>query len=166
MKQRPVHPLALGAILGVVFGVIDVVFTWVSPLSDDSISVLLGFYGPMFFVWAIVAFQATRRSGRLRTGVTAGCVVAFGTFCSFYVLNLLRVNLFLLQLTGRDDWQNLMQRFRDSDAASLRWFVNVDYLKGAPLKIGVASAIGAAMGLIGGAIGRLQRRVPANMTRV
>jgi hypothetical protein len=81
-------------------------------------------------------------------------LVAFGTFCTFYVLNLLRVNLFLAELTERADWQNLMQRFRVSESDSLRLFVNVDYLKGAPFKIGVASAIGAVMGLVGGTIGR------------
>jgi hypothetical protein len=101
-----------------------------------------------------VSFLAGRRSGRLSTGVTTGFIVAFGTFCVFYVLNLLRVNLFLAELTGRADWQNMMRRFRGSDFDSLRSFVNVDYLKGAPLKIGVASLIGAVMGLIGGTIGR------------
>jgi hypothetical protein len=158
------RPLRLGLVLGLVFGIVDLLFTWVEPLSDDSIPALLRFYGPMFFSWAFVSFRSVRRSGRLSTGVTTGLVVAFGTFCIFYVFNLLRVNLFLGELTGRADWQNMMQRFRASEFDSLRLFINVDYLKGAPFKIGVASVIGAAMGLVGGTIGRLRSaRSPATV---
>jgi hypothetical protein len=148
------RPLLLGFVLGLVFGIVDILFTWVEPLSDDSISALLRFYGPMFFSWAFVSFCSVRRSGHLWTGVTTGFVVAFGTFCVFYVCNLLRVNLFLAELTGRADWQNMMQRFRSSEFDSLRLFVNVEYFEGAPFKVGVASVIGAVMGLVGGTIAR------------
>ncbi len=154
--RLPDRPLLLGFVLGLVFGVVDLLFTWVAPLSDDSIPALLRFYGPMFFSWAFVSFRSVRHSGRLSKGVTTGFVVAFGTFCVFYVLNLLRVNLFLAELTGRTDWQNVMQRFRASEFDSLRVFVNLEYLKGAPFKIGVASVIGAVMGLVGGTVGRLK----------
>jgi hypothetical protein len=149
------RPLRLGFVLGLVFGIVDLLFTWVDPLSDDSIPGLLRFYGPMFASWAFVSYRVVRRSGRLSTGITTGFVVAFGTFCIFYVLNLLRVNLFLAELTGRADWQSMTQRFRASEFGSLRLFVNVKYLRGAPFKVGVASVIGALMGLVGGTIGRL-----------
>jgi hypothetical protein len=162
--RLPDRPLLLGFFLGLVFGIVDLLSTWFQPLSDDSIPVLLRFYGPMFFLWAFVSFRSVRRSGRLWTGVTTGFVVAFGTFCIFYVLNLLRVNLFLAEMTGRADWQNMMQRFRASGFDSLRLFINVDYLKGAPFKVGVASVIGAVMGLIGGTIGRFKSaRFPATV---
>jgi hypothetical protein len=154
--RLPDRPLLLGFGLGLLFGIVDLLFTWVEPLSEDSIPALLRFYGPMFFSWACVSFRSARRSGRLSTGVTNGFVVAFGTFFIFHVLNLLRVNLFLADLTGRADWQNMMQRFRASEVDSLRLFVNVDYLKGAPFKVGVASVIGALVGLIGGTFGRLK----------
>jgi hypothetical protein len=150
------RPLLAGVVLGVIFGIADLIFTWVDPLSDDSIAALLRFYGPMFFSWAFVSFRATRRSGRLWTGVTAGFLVALGTFSVFYVLNLLRVNLFLTTLTERADWQDMVRRFRDSQSASLRSFINVTYFKGAPLKIGTASVIGALMGLLGATIARLK----------
>jgi hypothetical protein len=52
----------------------------------------------------------------------------------------------------------MVMRFRDSGSDSLRAFVNLDYIKGTPLKIGVASVIGAGMGAIGGSLGRLKRR--------
>jgi hypothetical protein len=148
------RPLLVGFLLGLIFGIVNLVFTWVAPLSDDSVPALLRFYGPMFLSWGLVAFRSARRSGRLSTGVTSGLVVAFGTFSVFYCMNLIRVNLFLDDLTGRADWQNMVQRFRASGYDSLRLFVNVTSVQGAPLKIGVASAIGAVMGLIGGAIGQ------------
>ena len=52
------RPLLLGFVLGLVFGIVDLLFTWVEPLSDDSIPALLRFYGPMFFSWAFVSFRA------------------------------------------------------------------------------------------------------------
>ena len=84
--------------------------------------------------------------------------VAFTTFCIFVPLNLLRVNIFLNSLMDRPDWQHMVMRFRASDAESLRMFVTVDYLAGAPLKIVVATAIGAGMGMLGGSAGWLSRR--------
>lgn len=148
----------LGLIVGLVFGAVNLVSSWLYPLADDTPGALLRFYGPMFFVWALASFRAARRGGRLLTGVTTGAVVACATFCVFHVVVLLRVNLFLDELTGRADWQNMMMRFRASGVDSLRLFVNVDYVRGAPLKIGVACAIGAMMGIIGGFLGRLTHR--------
>ena len=58
----------------------------------------------------------------------------------------------------------MMQRFRASEFDSLRVFPTMQYLKGAPFKIGLASVIGAVMGLVGGAIGRLKSaESPARM---
>lgn len=154
-------PFVQGLFIGLAFGVVNLVFTWLSPLTDDTAAAVLRFYGPMFFLWALVAFAAARRTGRVLSGVAAGAVVAFGTFCVFEVFALLRVNLFLRELTGRPDWQNMMLRFRASEFDSLRVWVNLDYLKGAPLKLGVAAFIGAMMGLIGGSVGRLRFRQTA-----
>ncbi len=161
------NPLLLGLIVGLVFGSVNLVFTWLYPLDDDSPGALLRFYGPMFFVWALVSFRAARRSGRLLSGVTTGMIVAFATFCIYDALVLLRVNLFLNDLTGRADWQNMMMRFRRSGFDSLRLFVNLDYIKGLPLKTGVASVIGGLMGSIGGSLGRLThaRKIAAEAER-
>ena len=126
------------------------------PLGDDTIAALLRFYGPMFFLWAFASFRAERRNRQWLSGVATGLVVAFATFCMFDVLNLVRVNLFLYDLTGRDDWQSMMARFRASEFDSVRAFVTMDYIKDAPLKIGTASVIGALMGGIGGLLGRLR----------
>ena len=71
---------------------------------------------------------------------------------------ILRVNLFLSEITGRADWRNMMWRFQASGFDSLRTFVNVDYITGAPLKMAVASSIGAFMGVVGGIVGSLTIR--------
>ena len=149
------HALLLGLSVGLVFGFVNLLFTWLYPLADDTPGALLRFYGPMFFGWALVSFGAARRTGRLLSGVTTGLAIACATFVTYDLLILVRVNLFLSELTGRADWQNLMMRFRASDFDSLRLFVNVDYLTGAPLKLVVSCAIGAAMGTIGGLLGQL-----------
>ena len=140
------------------FGLVNLLFTWLYPLADDTPGALLRFYGPLFFVWALASFRASRRTGRLLSGIATGLTVALGTFVAFDVLILVRVNLFLNELTGRADWQNMMMRFRASDFDSLRLFVNLDYLTGAPLKLGVSCTIGAAMGTIGGLMGLLTHK--------
>ena len=155
------RPLRLGILIGLVFGIINLVVTWLMPLLDDNPATLLGFYGPMFCIWGLAAFRAARISGRLLTGITTGFLVAFATFCVFDLLVILRINFFLNEMTGRADWQNLMQRYRASNFESLRAFVNREYILGSPLKIGVASMIGAAMGAIGGSFGLTFRRIIA-----
>ena len=154
------HVLVLGVIVGLVFGFINLLHSWLYPLADDTIGALLRFYVPMFFLWALASFYAVRHTGRLLVGVTTGVTIAFATFCVFDLLIFVRINLFLNELTGRADWQNMMMRFRASGVDSLRMFVNLDYLQGAPLKLAVSSAIGAIMGGVGGLLGhQTQRRV-------
>jgi hypothetical protein len=157
----PGEPLCVGVVVGILFGSWNVLYSWLYPLADDTPTALLAFYGPMFFVWAAAGYVATRRTGRVFTGVVTGAVVAFATFCVYDLLVVLRVNLFLTELTGRADWQNLMSQFMASGYESLRTFVNVENITGAPLKISVASVIGALMGLIGGTFWRLTRGLQA-----
>ena len=152
------RPVALGILTGLVFGTVNLVVTWVAPLLDDSPGSLLAFYGPMFLIWAIAAFRATRRSNRFMAGLTTAIVVAFATFCAFDLLIFVRVSLFLNELTGRADWQNMLKRFDASGFASFRAFVTLDYIKAAPLKCLVSCAIGALMGIAGTAIGKSTQR--------
>jgi hypothetical protein len=149
----------LGLIVGLVFGVWNLLSTWRRPLEDDSAAVLLQFYGPMFLIWMFASFRVAGRTGRVLPAVAAGIAVAFGTFLVFVLLNALRVNLFLDQLTGRPDWQNMMTRFRESGPGSLRWFVNLDYLKGTPFKIGFFTALGSVIGCGAACVGCLTRRL-------
>ena len=156
-SQSTGKPLFIGLVLGLVFGCADLALTWLRPLTDDSPFALLGFYGPMFLTWSIVAFSAARRAGRWRSGLMAGMVVAFATFVTFVAINFLRVNLFLHELTARGDWVGLMARFRASRTKDLRLFVNVDYLRGTPFKVAAATAFGAVFGSVGGVLGWLMR---------
>ena len=82
----------LGLAVGVAFGCVNLIMTWVYPLADDTPAALLQFYGPMFFVWALASFRFT---GRLFSGITTGLTVAFATFFAYDLLILIRVNLFL-----------------------------------------------------------------------
>jgi dienelactone hydrolase len=148
--------LRLGAILGAIFGAVNIAFSWLFPLSDDTVGALLRFYGPMFGAWAFAAFRATRRDGRISTGIVTAVAVAFSTFVVFALMNLVRVNLFLDDITGRADWQRMMAIFRASGFDSLRAFVAVEFIKDLPLKVAVAATIGAIMGVLGGAVGRVR----------
>ena len=149
--------LRFGAILGLTFGVINIAFSWLFPLSDDSVGALLRFYGPMFAAWAWAAFRAARHDGRASSGLAVGTTTAFATFFVFGLMNLLRVNLLLDDLTGRADWQRMMALFRASGFDSLRAFLVAEYVKETPLKLTAASSIGAIMGLLGGTLGRAVR---------
>jgi hypothetical protein len=152
------RPVLLGLALGSVFGIGNLIATQLDPLSDDSPGALLLFYGTMFAVWGVVGFVATRWTGRVLEGVKAGALVALATFVVFDLTVILRANLFLETLSGRSDWQNLMAGFQASRFQSLRWYANYVYLTDAPVKILVATSIGAITGLVGVFIGSLGRR--------
>ena len=151
--------LALGLLLGAGFGLWNLIATGLDPLAEDSPVALLTFYGPMFAIWGLAGFGATRRTGRLRDAVKAGAAVAFVTFVVYTLAVIVRVNLFLVALSQRSDWQNLIARFQASGFESLRGYANYAYVTGAPFKILVASIIGAGTGLIGGVFGGPGRRM-------
>ena len=150
-------PVVLGLVLGAVFGIGNLIATRLDPLSEDSPRALLLFYGPMFTIWGVVGFLATRRTGRVLEGVKAGALAALVTFVVFDLTVILRANLFLEQLSQRSDWQGLMARYQASGFTNLRLFANYVYLTDAPLKILVATTIGAVMGSVGGLFGRIGR---------
>ncbi|PYR95544.1 MAG: hypothetical protein DMF84_00375 [Acidobacteria bacterium] len=150
-----VDGVMLGLVLGAAFGLWNLVVTVWNPLLDDSPLTLLMFYGPMFAIWGVAGYRASRRTGRLVDGVKVGATVAFVTFLVFNLAVILRVNLFLDALTERSDWRNLVLRFQASGFESLRTYANYAYLTGAPFKILVASVIGAGTGLVGGFVGSL-----------
>lgn len=143
-------PALFGLGIGVVFGLWNLCYSIVSPLAEDTALALLSFYGPMFLMWGAAGFAAFASSHRLRRAIRHGSIVALVTFAVFTLFVAVRDNLLLDQLTARADWQNLMTRFRASTFTSLRLYVNYVGIAGAPLKLLVATGIGAAMGLLGG----------------
>jgi hypothetical protein len=160
-RQR--HPVFLGLLLGAAFGVWNLIATHFDPVAEDTPTALLVFYGPMFTIWGLAGFAASRRTGRVLDGVKVGATVAVVTFLVYVVTQFIRVNLFLDTITQRSDWRNLMASFQNSGYESLRWYVNYVGLTGAPFKILVASIIGAGTGLVGGVIGTLGRREPGRI---
>ena len=149
---------SLGLLLGVSFGLWNLMASLSDPLAEDTPLALLKFYGAMFAVWGLAAFAAARQTGRVWDGIKAGITVACVTFVVFTIAVIGRVNLFLDLTSQRPDWQNLVARFPASGFGSLRTYANYVYLIGAPFKILVASLIGALTGLIGGSLGSLGRR--------
>jgi hypothetical protein len=154
-----------GVVLGVAFGTWNVIATRLDPLAEDTVGALLLFYGPMFTLWGIAGFRASRRTGHLLDGVRSATIVAFVTFAVFVVANLMRVNLFLDAIRQRADWQSLLLRFQQSGFESLRTYANYEYLRGAPLKIAVATFIDGMCGLVGSAIGIFRRTQSGQLAR-
>jgi hypothetical protein len=129
-----------------------------NPLAEDDLVPLLVFYGPMFTIWGVAGYGAARRTGRLWDAVTFGATVAFVTCLVYDLAVILRVNLFLDALSQRSDWRNLMEGFMSSESGSLRVYANYRYVTGTPIKLLVATMIGAVTGGVGGLFGKLGHR--------
>ena len=159
MTVREMRAFALaGCALGFALGAWNILAFWMNPL-DDSVAGMLIVYGPMFFCWGVAGLVAARRTGRLMDAVTAGAVFAFSTFAIFWIANIVRVNLFLDVLWDWPGWQQtVVARYRESGFESFRAFTNYEYLKDAPFKLTVPTAIGAVLGSVGGLAGRLGQR--------
>ena len=143
------NSILFGISLGAVFGLWNLVISILNPVAEDSAAALLTFYGPMFILWGAAGFIAFAESHRLRDATRRGGIIALVTFVVFTIFVGVRDNLLLEELTRRADWQNLMVRFHDSGFESLRLYVNYVGVTGAPLKLAVATSIGAAMGFLG-----------------
>ena len=148
----------VGCALGLALGSWNLLAFWLNPL-DDSVAGMLIVYAPMFTSWCVAGFVATRRTARLTDALKAGAVFAFSTFVIFWIMNIVRVNLFLDALRDWPGWQQTVAaRYRESGFESFRVFTNYEYLKDAPLKIAVPTAIGAVLAFIGGLAGMLGQR--------
>jgi hypothetical protein len=159
MTVREAKPFALaGCALGLALGSWNFISFWLNPLND-SVSGMLILYTPMFVSWGVAGFVAVRRTGRLTDAVKAGAVFAFSTFAIFWIANIARVNVFLDVLREWPGWQTVVTRYRQSGFESFRAFINYDYLKDAPLKLAVPTAIGAVLASLGGLAGLLGQRL-------
>jgi len=84
--------LALGLLLGAGFGLWNLIATRLNPLAEDTPTALLLFYGPMFAIWGLAGFGASRRTGRLSYAIKVGATVAFVTFVVYTVAVMRRIN--------------------------------------------------------------------------
>ena len=66
------RPAFLGLCLGLGFGLWNLIWTRLYPLADDTVGVLLAFYGPMFAAWAATSFFVARRTGLIWEGSRPG----------------------------------------------------------------------------------------------
>jgi hypothetical protein len=160
---RFARPLAVGLAFGAFLGIANLIDTAVEPLADDTAPRMLTLASMVLVTWAVIAFLAARRAGNFRQAVVAGMLVGAGTLFMFGLANAIRINVFLDTIQYRDDWRNLMARYRESGDTSLRAFVNRDHLTPMLGVIGIGAAAGAVCGMIGGAlsaaIGRTRRVV-------
>ena len=147
----------MGCALGFALGSWNLIAFWLDPL-DDSITGMFIVYVPMFVSWAAVPYVVARRTGRLADAIEAGAVLASSTFVMFWVMNIIRVNIFLDVLREWPGWQTVVARYRESGFESFRVFTNYDYLKDAPLKIAVPTAMGTVLAALAGFAGRRRHR--------
>src|SRR2546423_117654 len=118
--SRFTNAVAVGALIGAIFGVWNLVATFAAPLADDSPAALAAFYGPMMLAWGFAGFAAFRRTGRLLEAIKVGAIVGLVTFAVLQVAAFIRVNVFLDVLRYRSDWQHLVASYEASGFSSLR----------------------------------------------
>jgi hypothetical protein len=152
-------PVRFGIVLGFAVGIANLLHTMLWPLAEDSAAAVLTFYGPVFLLWALSGFLAARLTERWLSGVWTAIVLAFVTALIYDAIVILRVNLFLEDLTQRTDWQRWMREYEASGSSSLRTFINFAYLKDMPLKVAFETGFGVVMGVIGATLGILVNRV-------
>lgn len=137
----------LGLLLGAAFGTWNLIATGLDPLSHDSPLALLFFYGPMFVIWSLAGFIASRRTRRPFDAILVAAALALVTFSVFDLAVILRVDLFLDTLARRSDWRDLTDKFPSSGFKNFRAYANYRYILGAPFKIFAVTLIGAATGI-------------------
>ena len=140
----------MGAWLGAAFGTVSLLATVFAPLAQDTPLVLAWFFGTMYAIWGFAGFKAYRQTRLLGHAFKVGVVVAFTTLAVYHLMTIVRVNLFLDSIIERPDWQDLLWGFRASGFRSLRTFANYVYFTRAPLRLLLASMMGACTGLLGG----------------
>jgi len=150
-----VSPVMLGLAFGAVLGVANLIDTAYEPLSDDSAGAMLTYIAILVGVWTVAALAAGRRRQSFRDAIVAGVLVGGATLAMCNLANYIRVNLFLDAIRDREDWRNLMARYRESHVQSLRVFVNYDYLKATVAVTSLGAAAGCVSGVVGGAINAL-----------
>ena len=153
-----VDGVKLGMMLGAGFGAWNLVYTGLAPFAEDTPVALVSVYGPMFTMWSVAGFIASRRTGKLTEAIKVGATVGLVTFVVFDLAVLVRANLFLDAISQRSDWRGLLANYQVSGFGSLRMYVNYMYATGIPLIFLIGAMIGAGSGLLGGFMGSVGRQ--------
>jgi hypothetical protein len=147
-----VSPLAWGLVIGVLLGTLQLVDTAVEPLADDSAGAMIGILATMLALWTLASIAAGLPSRRFTHALVAGVLAGVATMAVIDLTSMLRVNIFLDEIRYRDDWINLVSRFEASGSHSLREYANWEYVRGAPIVLGIGAIAGGISGAIAGVI--------------
>jgi hypothetical protein len=147
-----------GLAIGIVAGSLLLIDTAIAPLADDSPGVMLAIVGSLILLWTLASYAATRRTDRFRDAIFAGLLVGLATIAVVHVAAIVRVNVFLDEIQYRDDWLNLVARFRSSGFQSLRAYANYEYLTDTPILLLLGAGMGSLCGAVSGAISVLRCR--------
>lgn len=160
-----VSPAAWGLAIGLAAGTLLLLDTAIEPLADDDAGAMIAVLMILSLLWVATSVAAGRRAQRFRDAVTAGLLVGLATMLAIHVAAIVRVNVFLEQIRHREDWINLVSRFRASGFQSLRMYANYEYLSGSPFLLGFGAAAGTVCGLVGGAINGMFRAPSSQPSR-
>jgi len=141
-----------GLAIGIVAGSLLLIDTAIAPLADDSPGVMLAIVGTLLLLWTLASYVARRRTDRFRDAIVAGLLVGLASIAVVHVAAIVRVNVFLDEIQYRDDWVNLVARFRSSGFQSLRAYANYEYLTGTPILLLLGAGVGSICGAVSGAI--------------
>ena len=147
-----VSPLAWGLVIGALLGTLQLVDTAVEPLADDSAGAMIGILATMLALWTLASISAGLPSRRFTHALVAGVLAGVATMAVIDLTSILRVNIFLDEIRYRDDWINLVARFEASGSQSLREYANWEYVRGAPIVVGIGAIAGGISGAIAGVI--------------
>jgi hypothetical protein len=153
------NSVVLGVLLGAAFGAVNFVVTIFSPLAEDTAPRVIGFYGLMFAMWGAASFAVCRRSGRFMDAITTGVMVGAVTVAVFHISGVLRINVFLVVISQRADWQGLVWSFPNSGFESLRAYANYTYAKQIVPRLIAGALAGTVTGALGGLTYKLCRAV-------
>ena len=152
-----VSPVTWGLTIGIAAGSLQLIDTAIEPLADDSAGGMLVIVSTLLALWTAASYLATRRTDRFQDAVMAGVLVGLATSAVLHFAAIVRVNVFLDQIQYRDDWTNLVARFRASNFHSLRAYANYEYLTGTWLLLLIGAAAGSICGIVSGTIHKVLR---------
>ena len=156
-----ITPVMWGLIIGIGAGSLQLIDTAIEPLADDTAGGMLAIAGTLLLLWTIASYAATRRTERFRDAIFAGLLVGLACIAVLHVAAIVRENVFLDQIQYREDWANLVNRFRTSGFESLRAYANYEYLKGTPLLLILGAGVGSICGVLSGTISILRCKASA-----